>query len=109
MILFHSTPPTPVTKNEFVSHWLRETSVARAGDAASGTAASGLAASAAASAADGSIPLPVEEDRRHLVEAAVVRIMKARKALHHNDLIAEVTRPVERAFYTISSIREEKN
>ena len=36
------------------------------------------------------VPPAVEEDRRHLCEATVVRIMKARKCAKHNDLIAEV-------------------
>ena len=38
--------------------------------------------------ASGVISAPVEEGRRHLVEAAIVTIMKARKNLHHNDLTA---------------------
>jgi cullin 3 len=67
---------------------VKESSVARenAGDSAP-TDVSGSA-----------IPAHVEEDRRHLVEAAVVRIMKARKNSHHNDLIAEVTKQLSTRF-----------
>jgi len=32
----------------------------------------------------------LEEDRRHLCEATIVRIMKARRHIKHNDLVAEV-------------------
>lgn len=44
------------------------------------------------------LPAPVEEDRRHLVEASIVRIMKSRRTAHHNDLIAEVTRQLSVRF-----------
>jgi len=45
------------------------------------------------------VPIAVEEDRRHLCEATVVRIMKARKHSSHNDLIAEVTRQLHQRFF----------
>ena len=44
------------------------------------------------------IPHTVEEDRRHQVEAAIVRTMKARKKINHNDLVAEVTRQLYNRF-----------
>jgi cullin 3 len=40
----------------------------------------------------------VEEDRRHILEAVIVRIMKARKQLAHNDLISEVVRQTSHRF-----------
>ena len=47
------------------------------------------------------LPPAVEEDRRHLVEAAVVRIMKARKTYEHNDLIAEAARQLSSRFVPV--------
>jgi len=40
----------------------------------------------------------VEEDRKPQVEAAIVRLMKSRKALQHNDVITEVTRQLSHRF-----------
>ncbi|CAM6098317.1 unnamed protein product [Calypogeia fissa] len=40
----------------------------------------------------------VEEDRKPQIDAAVVRIMKSRRVLHHSDLISEVTKQLQARF-----------
>ena len=50
----------------------------------------------AAGSAD--VPATVEEDRKHLVEAVIVRVMKSRKTLEHNQLVMEVTRHLTARF-----------
>ena len=45
-----------------------------------------------------SIPEAVEEERRHHVEAAIVRIMKSRKTISHNELVMEATRQLSVRF-----------
>ena len=47
---------------------------------------------------DDGLPPTVAEDRKHLVEAAIVRIMKTRKSMVHNNLMAEVTRQMAGRF-----------
>ena len=44
------------------------------------------------------MPASVEEDRKHLTEALIVRIMKSRKQLEHNQLVVEVTRHLQNRF-----------
>lgn len=40
----------------------------------------------------------VEDDRKHLVEATLVRVMKSRRTLEHNQLITESTKMLSAIF-----------
>jgi cullin 3 len=51
------------------------------------------------------LPEAVEEERRHHVEAAVVRIMKSRKVLSHNELVMETTRQLAGRFVPNPQVR----
>jgi cullin 3 len=47
---------------------------------------------------DSTVPTAVEEERRHVLEAVIVRIMKSRKTLTHNQLLEEICRQVSNRF-----------
>ena len=40
----------------------------------------------------------VEDDRKHMIEATLVKVMKSRKRLSHNDLITEATKILSNKF-----------
>ena len=50
------------------------------------------------------IPVDVQDDRNHMIDSVIVRIMKARKSLAHNDLFAEVSRQLNNRFQVIPTV-----
>ena len=47
----------------------------------------------------------VDDDRKHEIEAAIVRIMKSRKKMQHNVLVAEVRKAYDNAEFGLSGFR----
>jgi len=66
--------------------------------AASGSGAPGANGMASTVPGGTDMPSSVEEDRKHLTEAVIVRIMKSRKTMEHNPLIVEVTKHLQNRF-----------
>jgi len=50
------------------------------------------------------VPVSVEEDRRHLVEAAIVRVMKARKVREHKIKCTAISFPTHFDAYILSFV-----
>jgi len=73
--------------------------VARAGEGGQRQDDGGTAAASSSAAPGSDVPSSVEEDRKHLVEAVVVRVMKSRKTLEHNNLVLEVTKMLAGRFH----------
>ncbi|KAF4694884.1 Cullin-3 [Perkinsus olseni] len=58
----------------------------------------GPAGSSSSGDGGSAIPQAVEEDRKHIVEAVLVRIMKSRKQMDHNSLVVEATKQLSQRF-----------
>ena len=50
---------------------------------------------------DSVIPSQLQEDRTHQLDATIVRILKTKKQISHNDLVAEVTRILSSKFVPV--------
>jgi cullin 3 len=49
----------------------------------------------------------VEDDRKHIIDATIVKIMKSRRRLDHNSLIAETTKMLSQKFQPdVGSIKQ---
>jgi cullin 3 len=57
-----------------------------------------MSQSVAAAAVKAEVPEAVMEARKNRVEAAIVRVMKSRKTLDHNNLVAEVVKQLTQRF-----------